>query len=157
MKNCSRKSIVALVYILNACLALSYFPAAWKKANVIPVRKPGKPGHDVSSYHPISLLSLLGKIYERFLLNHLNDHINIVNVIPNTQFGFRASHSTSHQALRVCNETRAGFRRGMVQKLESQKIECHLIERQKIEWTKGRKSIRSNGHLIENPFDRMDI
>lgn len=110
LKNCSRKTIVALVYIFNACVVLSYFPEAWKKAIVIPVRKPGKPGCNVSSYRPISLLSLLGKIYERFLLRKIQIHTERTNVIPNTQFGFRSGHSTSHQVLRMVKKIKAGFR-----------------------------------------------
>ena len=104
VKNSSRKCLVALTYILNACLMLSYFPDNWKKAVVVPIRKPHKPGDEVTSYWPISLLSILGKIYERILLTRVNEHLEATPIIPNTQFGFRAGHSTAHQVLPGINQ-----------------------------------------------------
>lgn len=56
LKNSSRKVLVALTYIFNACIMLSYFPDKWKEAITVPIRKPGKTSQEVSSYRPISLL-----------------------------------------------------------------------------------------------------
>ncbi|CAH2068995.1 unnamed protein product, partial [Iphiclides podalirius] len=51
------------------------FPDDWKQATVIGIRKPNKPANKPSSYRPISLLSCLGKLYERLLLNRLKVHL----------------------------------------------------------------------------------
>lgn len=110
LKNSPRKFIVALTYIMNACIMLSYFPDGWKNAITIPIRKPGKPADDVSSYRPISLLSSMSKILERIILHRINSHLEQSDIIPNSQFGFRSQHSTAHQLMRVVKQIRTGFR-----------------------------------------------
>uniref|UniRef100_A0A023F705 Putative reverse transcriptase rna-dependent dna polymerase n=1 Tax=Triatoma infestans TaxID=30076 RepID=A0A023F705_TRIIF len=65
------------------------------------IPKPSKPTHLPSSYRPISLLSILGKIFERLLLPRLQESFDGLEIIPNHQFGFRSCHSTIQQAHRV--------------------------------------------------------
>jgi hypothetical protein len=45
-------------------LRLEYWPTAFKLAGVIMILKPGKQPTDVTSYRPISLLSIISKILE---------------------------------------------------------------------------------------------
>lgn len=103
LKQIPKKAIVLLTYIFNSCLKLSYFPDAWKHAKVIAIHKPGKDSFDPKSYRPISLLSSIGKLFEKIILNQLNHHIHCSDqkVIPDEQFGFRRNHSTNHQLFRV--------------------------------------------------------
>lgn len=101
LKNGGKKLIVALTYIFNACLFLSYFPTSWKSAITVPVPKPGKKPSSPESYRPISLLSALSKVFEKIVLLRLQKHIELNRIIPDTQYGFRAGHSTSHLALRL--------------------------------------------------------
>lgn len=54
-----------------------------------------------TSYRLIRLLPFLSKILERLILKLLILHIITYNILPNTQFGFRNSHSTIHQVHRV--------------------------------------------------------
>jgi hypothetical protein len=56
-------------------LKYSYFPTAWKLANVIPILKPSKDPSDPKSYRPISLLNALSKILERLLLHRLKSYV----------------------------------------------------------------------------------
>jgi hypothetical protein len=105
LKKLPRKAIVYLTHIMNACFKYSYFPTAWKQANVIPILKPGKDPSDPKSYRPISLLNALGKILERLLLHRLKSHIAEHRIYLNEQLGFREKHSTSHQLLRVTKHT----------------------------------------------------
>ena len=65
------------------------FPTNWKRAKVIPIPKPNKPGTDPNSYRPISLLSTLGKLFERILAARLTSFVNRQHLLPHTQFGFR--------------------------------------------------------------------
>ncbi|GBN81739.1 hypothetical protein AVEN_199910-1 [Araneus ventricosus] len=62
-----------------------------------------------SSYRPISLLSNIGKLYEKLLLKQIIEHCNNQNIIPNEQFGFGERHSYTHQLLRVINKIVDGF------------------------------------------------
>lgn len=93
--------IYLLVSIFNAAMSTCSFPFVWKEANVIGIHKPGKKANEPTSYRPISLLSALGKIYERLLLSRLWSHVNEHKLLPDEQFGFRAHHSCPEQVLRI--------------------------------------------------------
>lgn len=103
LKNIPKKGVVLLTRIFNACLLLSYFPNVWKCAKVIALPKPNKDATQPSNYRPISLLSCISKLFEKTILARINSFIRDNGVLPNTQFGFRAGHSTTHQLFRVSN------------------------------------------------------
>lgn len=107
LKKLSNKVYLLLCNIFNRCLDLSYFPATWKLAKIIPILKPGKDPTLPSSYRPISLLSAVSKLFERVILYRLENYISENNILPPVQFGFRRGHSTSHQLLRLINNIRA--------------------------------------------------
>ena len=90
-----------LVMIFNALLAGCSFPTEWKEAIVIGIRKPKKPANLPSSYRPISLISSLGKIYERIVLSRLKEIVEAKQLFINEQFGFRSHHSSIHQVHRL--------------------------------------------------------
>ena len=62
---------------LNSSLANGIFPANWKSARVAPLFKHGKRS-DIDNYHPISIISITGKVFERMIYNqlfaYLSDH-----------------------------------------------------------------------------------
>ena len=109
LKHLPRKGLVYLTKIYNACLKLCYFPQQWKHARVIPIAKPNKDITKPVNYRPISLLSTLSKIFERVILTRLNRHLDNHEIIPNEQFGFRRSHSSNHQLVRITNCIKKGF------------------------------------------------
>lgn len=79
--------------IYNKCLALNYFPTAWKEATVVILRKPGKDSYVTpKSYRPIGLLPVLGKIYEKMLVSRLKFHL--LPKISTRQYGFMPQKST---------------------------------------------------------------
>jgi len=96
-----KKAIVLITYIFNAILRLSYFPLLWKFSKIVLFSKPDKPLDTPTSFRPISLLPFLSKVLERLILKRIIPHIITNNILPNTQFGFRNSHSTIHQLHRV--------------------------------------------------------
>ncbi|CAG7725662.1 unnamed protein product, partial [Allacma fusca] len=70
---------------------------------MILILKPGKPLEEPSSYHPISLLPIISKVFEKAVCKRLMKVIIEKNVIPAIQFGFRAKHSTIEQVHRAVN------------------------------------------------------
>ena len=110
-KHLPKNVIVELTNIINEILQTSTFPNQWKTAKVIFILKSGKPRPDPESYRPISLLSTLGKIAERVILDRLNEQIEDLNLIPPEQFGFRRSHGTELQLLRLVEEIHAALDR----------------------------------------------
>ncbi|KAL4107116.1 hypothetical protein QTP88_018548 [Uroleucon formosanum] len=89
------RAIVHITHIFNASLRLSYFPLLWKFSTIILFPKPNKPPDIPSSHRPISLLPFFAKILERLILKRIIPIITQKNILPNIQFGFRASHSTT--------------------------------------------------------------
>lgn len=96
-----KKAIVLLTYIFNAIFRLSYFPLMWKFSQIVMFAKPNKPPDSSDSYRPISLLPFFSKICERLILQRLSPHVISNNILPPSQFGFRAKHNTIHQVHRL--------------------------------------------------------
>ena len=101
LKKLPKKSLVLITYIFNSMLRLSYFPLIWKLSTIILIPKPNKPKNLVTSYRPISLLPTLAKLFEKVILSRIRPILQAQNIIPNSQFGFRARHSTIHQIHRL--------------------------------------------------------
>ena len=59
----------------GACIKIGYFPKAWKHAKTIMIPKPGKDLSSAVNYRPISLLSCLGKLFERLLAGRLSSYL----------------------------------------------------------------------------------
>ncbi|GBP60547.1 Probable RNA-directed DNA polymerase from transposon X-element [Eumeta japonica] len=64
-----------LIAIFNACIKNCLYPEAWKEAVIISIPKPGKPRDLFTSYRPISLLSGLGKLFEKIFKTRFNDYL----------------------------------------------------------------------------------
>ncbi|GBP22781.1 Probable RNA-directed DNA polymerase from transposon BS [Eumeta japonica] len=79
------------------------------EAEVIGIHKPGKPRDLPASYRPISLLSDLGKLFEKILKTRLSDHLLGKGLIIDEQFGFRPAHSCPQQVLRLVKYVSEGF------------------------------------------------
>lgn len=77
-------------YCLNHC----YFPPEWKHGILITIPKPNTCHKNVNNYRPITLLSVLGKNFEKIIKTILQDEVG--HVIPRYQFGFREGCSTIH-------------------------------------------------------------
>ncbi|GBP31098.1 RNA-directed DNA polymerase from mobile element jockey [Eumeta japonica] len=99
LKQLPKKGLLLILAIFNACPRLSFYPSQWKIAQVVMIRKPGKPAHDVTSYRPISLLPVVGKLLEKLVLNRMREHLT--EIIPTHQFGFREGHGTIEQVHRL--------------------------------------------------------
>ena len=63
-----------LVYLFNLSICTGKFPAKLKTSRTVPVFKSGDP-LNCDNYRPISLLSSISKILEKFVSNHLVNHL----------------------------------------------------------------------------------
>lgn len=112
LKHLPRKGVIVLAKLFSACLKICYFPSRWKHAVVIAIPKPNKDATLPSNYRPISLLSCLSKLLERFILARIEAHLSTASIIPNQQFGFKKGHSTCHQLVRLVKQVRSNFTQG---------------------------------------------
>lgn len=81
-----------LVHIINCCIEKSYFPLKWKQANVTPIPKNNKP-IEFSHLRSISVLPVLSKILEKIMETQISNFLQINNILPERQSGFRPGHS----------------------------------------------------------------
>ncbi|KAF8764959.1 RNA-directed DNA polymerase mobile like protein [Argiope bruennichi] len=88
--------------LFNSCLRLKIFPRCWKKARVILIPK----NNDVCIPHLdnlrcISLLSTLGKCFERLIVNRLAWRLHKDNYFNKNQFGFMPQKCTEDALLNL--------------------------------------------------------
>ena len=89
-----------LTHIFNLSLKTSTFPAIWKQANVVPLFKKGIKS-DVNNYRPVSLLSIVARVFERIMFKYLYNHLKENFVISSNQSGFLPGKSTVTQLVEV--------------------------------------------------------
>ena len=77
----------------NTSLETSIFPALWKIPRLAPIYKEGDKS-EKSNYHPISVLSVISRLFERLVYDQLYQHLNSNNLLAKEQSGFRKLHST---------------------------------------------------------------
>jgi hypothetical protein len=104
-KNLPRIAIVALTVIFNNCMRAHHFPPAWKHATTVMIPKPGKDPTNPLSYRPISLLNIAGKVFEKILSTRLKNFLEINNLLPPEQFGYRSERSTINPILEFHTDT----------------------------------------------------
>jgi hypothetical protein len=71
-------------------------PANWKEANVCPIFKKGDPKLS-TNYRPISLLNLIGKVFERLIFKHVFNFLRETEFFTPFQSGFLPNDSTVNQ------------------------------------------------------------
>lgn len=114
LKHLHANALEKLRQLYNACLRVTYLPRMWKTAKVITFTKPGKPPNEPSSLRPISLLPIMGKTFERIILNRLLDEVDEKKILRDHQFGCRQNLSAAHQ-LTILSETIAsGFNANLI-------------------------------------------
>ena len=86
-------------------------PKIWRSANVISIRKHGKPLDEPTSYRPISLLCCCYKLLERLLLRRLAPVFEIG--IPPEQAGFRKKRNICNQVLALTSYIESGFQKNL--------------------------------------------
>ena len=79
--------------ILNESWTRGQVPAAWKKATILPILKPGKPPSAIKSFRPVALTSVIAKTLESMVAVRMGVWAERVGAVPKQQAGFRAGRS----------------------------------------------------------------
>ena len=101
LRHIPRIVLVNLAHIYSAALALGYYPDNIKRAIMVFIPKPGKPHCDPSNYRPISLLSVVGKIYGKILTLRLTIFLADKKLNHPHQYGFVQDRGTTHSLAMV--------------------------------------------------------
>ena len=102
-----------LTKIFNSSLQQGIFPEYLKNATISPIYKNGDKS-DCSNYRPISVLSNVAKILEKIVYNQLISYIKEKNILTNSQFGFRKSHSPTTSLLNSTNKWLLNIDKGLI-------------------------------------------
>ena len=82
-----------LTRLINLSIQSGCFPTKWKIARVTPLFKDG--AQDCrGNYRPISVLSILSKVFEKHVAISLMDYLVKTGLLYELQSAFRAGHST---------------------------------------------------------------
>ena len=110
LSKCPAVLFVKLAVIFNFCLSIGYFPDSWKKAKVIMLQKPNKDHTNPKNYRPISLLPVIGKIFEGLLTERLVSHLERNNMLSKYQAGYRKGRSSQEHIFRLSQQVFNGFK-----------------------------------------------
>jgi len=102
-----------LTHIINCSLTSRNFPKLWKIATVIPVEKK-KNATAPEHYRPISILSVLSKIYEKFIARQIVSHLKTHKLLTEYQSGFRGKHSCTTAMLKIVEDIRGKYDKGEI-------------------------------------------
>ena len=95
LKNCEPELSYILAEPFNKCLKESCFPDCWKVSSVVPVFKNVGERSTAKNYHPVSLLSVVSRVFEKLVNNRIVDHLEKYILFSDFQYGFRSSQSTA--------------------------------------------------------------
>ena len=166
LKMCASELAQPLVLLFKNCIHQQRWPSLWKSARVVAVHKKNSRTLP-ENYRPISLLSGLGKIFEKVLVSSMGTFLEDNHLLSLKQFGFRKNRSASDLllnmtanwnksldsnkdtyviALDIAGAFDCVWHQGLVEKLQSLGIEGNLLSLLK-DYLHGRSlHVAVNGH-----------
>ena len=111
LKNCKPELSYILVELCNKCLKKSCFPDCLEVSLVAPVFKNVGEWFTAKSYHSVSLLSVVSKVFEKLVFNTVVDHLAKCGLLSDLQYGFRSSQSTKNLITVISDRIARAFNR----------------------------------------------
>ena len=103
LKNCEPEISYKLAEFFNICAKESRFPDCWKVSSLVPVFMNVWERSMAKNYRPVSLLSVISKVFEKLVYNRLVDHLEKCGLFSDLQYSFRSSQSTADNLTVVSN------------------------------------------------------
>ena len=111
LKNCEPELSYILAKLFNNCLKESCFPDCRKVSSVVPVFKNVGERSTAKNYRPVSLLSVVSKVFEKLVNNRIVDYLEKCGLFSDFQYGFRSSRSTADLLTVVSDRIARAFNR----------------------------------------------
>ena len=111
LKNCEPELSYILAELFNKCLKESCFPDCWKVSSVVPVFKNVGERSTAKNYCPVSLLSVVSKVFEKLVNDRIVDHLEKCGLFSDFQYGFRSSRSIADLLTVVSDRIGRAFNR----------------------------------------------
>ena len=99
---------VTLANIFNISISSGVYPDHLKTAQVTLIYKNGEKS-DPSNYRPISVLSLMNKVFEKILHKRLYKYLTKFKILFEYQFGFREGHSTTQALIEITDRLKSAI------------------------------------------------
>jgi len=132
LKEAGVSIVPSLTRLINMSLQTCEMPLAWKKANVIPLHKKGE--KDIlSNYRPISILSVVSKVFEKVIFKHVYNYLHSENFLTKHQSGFRPRDSTVNQLAYLYHT----FSKALDDKLDVRLVFCDVSKAFDRVWHQG--------------------
>jgi hypothetical protein len=94
----------ALQTIITLSIHTSTFPEIYKQSKIIPLKKkPGLNDLECSSYRPVNLLPIPGKVVEKAIFNQLVQYLETNKLLHANHHGGRKGHSTTTALIQMYN------------------------------------------------------
>lgn len=111
LKACNPDIVIFLRNFIHLSLETASIPKDLKKAIIRPIFKGGEK-EAYSNYRPISILSSLHKITEKYVASVLTKYLSENELINKQQFGFQKGKNTAQLLGKFCNETYEAMDKG---------------------------------------------
>ena len=100
--------ILRIIFCSSLLTGVNVVTHDWKNANVIPIYKTGN-RQTPANYRPISLTSLVSKLFEKIVAFHITDHLECNDILYDLQHGFRRHRSCETQLLSLVHDLMVNF------------------------------------------------
>ena len=108
LANCISRPLCKL---FNKSIEEGIVPKDWKKAKITAIFKKGKK-KDPSNYRPVSLTSVICKVLEGLVREHLSEFMKTNKLLSPKQYGFIKGRSTTLQLLKVLDDWTRSLEKG---------------------------------------------
>ena len=111
LKNCEPELSYILAELFNMCLKESCFPDCWKVSSLVLIFRNVVKRSTAKNYRPVSLLSVVSKVFEKLVNNRIVDHLEKCGLFSDFQYGFRSSRSIADLLTVVSDRIARAFNR----------------------------------------------
>ena len=111
IKSCGPELSYILNELFSICIRESCLWECWRVSSVIPVFKNVGKSSTARKYLPVSLFSVVSKVFDKFVNNQLVDHLRKCGLFSAFQYGLRSFWSTADLLTDASNGVSRDFNR----------------------------------------------